>query len=163
MVQLLEVVGVEDGKLGATNTLFNVALHEDGVTESFRPGLPEWLSFRVNRVPQRHNTLPFPVAPRKAAFSGTPEDASKRALLNIASATHLVQVPAARGSVMPEIDSMSDDFPALWFPMTAICGKSMSTWTLHKGQHIYVKYNMNNLTQCYAACSSRPTFVEFHG
>lgn len=27
--------------------------------------------------------------------------------------TDLVQVPLARGSVMPEIDSMSDDFPAL--------------------------------------------------
>jgi hypothetical protein len=41
-----------------------------------------------------------------------------------------VHVPAARGSVIPDIDSMSDDFPALWAPMTAIWGRSISIWTL---------------------------------
>jgi hypothetical protein len=56
---------------------------------------------------------------------------SQKKVTLISATTDLVQVPAARGNVMPEIDSMSDDFPALWFPMTAICGKSMSTWTLH--------------------------------
>jgi len=44
--------------------------------------------------------------------------------------TYRVQVPAARGKVMPEIDSISEDFPALWAPITAICGRSMSVWTL---------------------------------
>ena len=44
--------------------------------------------------------------------------------------TYLVQVPAARGKVIPEIDSIKDDLPALCEPMTAICGRSMSTWTL---------------------------------
>jgi hypothetical protein len=32
---------------------------------------------------------------------------------------------------MPEMDSMSEDFPALWEPMTAIWGRSISTWTLN--------------------------------
>ena len=45
--------------------------------------------------------------------------------------TYRVQVPAARGRVIPDIDSMSDDFPALCEPMTAIWGRSMSTCTLH--------------------------------
>lgn len=46
---------------------------------------------------------------------------------------YLVQVPAARGSVIPEMASINDDFPALWEPMTAICGRSMSVWTLVRG------------------------------
>jgi hypothetical protein len=33
---------------------------------------------------------------------------------------------------MPEIDSMSEDFPADWEPMTAIWGRSMSTCTLYE-------------------------------
>lgn len=33
---------------------------------------------------------------------------------------------------MPEIDSMSEDLPALWEPVTAITGRSMSTCTLWK-------------------------------
>jgi len=41
-----------------------------------------------------------------------------------------VQVPAARGKVIPDIDSMRDDFPALWEPMTAIWGRSISICTL---------------------------------
>lgn len=41
-----------------------------------------------------------------------------------------VQVPPARGSVIPEMDSISEDLPALWFPTTTIRGRSMSTWTL---------------------------------
>ena len=45
--------------------------------------------------------------------------------------TYRVQVPADLGRVIPEIASMSDDLPALCWPMTAICGMSMSTWTLH--------------------------------
>jgi len=44
--------------------------------------------------------------------------------------THRVQVPLARGSVMPEIASMSDDFPALCQPMTAMEGISRSTSAL---------------------------------
>jgi hypothetical protein len=31
---------------------------------------------------------------------------------------------------MPEIDSIRDDFPALWLPMTAINGRSISVCTL---------------------------------
>jgi hypothetical protein len=31
---------------------------------------------------------------------------------------------------MPEIDSIRDDFPALWLPMTAISGRSISVCTL---------------------------------
>jgi len=41
-----------------------------------------------------------------------------------------VQVPAARGSVIPDIDSINEDFPALWEPITAIVGKSISAPTL---------------------------------
>ena len=32
---------------------------------------------------------------------------------------------------MPEMASIKDDFPALCWPITAITGKSMSSWTLH--------------------------------
>jgi hypothetical protein len=41
-----------------------------------------------------------------------------------------VQVPLARGSVMPEIASMREDFPALCHPMTAMAGISRSTSAL---------------------------------
>ena len=43
---------------------------------------------------------------------------------------YLVQVPAARGRVIPDMASMRDDFPALWEPTTAIMGKSISAPTL---------------------------------
>ena len=33
--------------------------------------------------------------------------------------------------MIPDMDSISEDFPALCEPMTAIWGKSMSTCTLH--------------------------------
>jgi hypothetical protein len=41
-----------------------------------------------------------------------------------------VQVPLARGSVMPEIASMREDFSALCHPMTAMAGISRSTSAL---------------------------------
>lgn len=49
--------------------------------------------------------------------------------------THRVQVPLARGSVIPEIDSMREDLPALCDPITAIIGRSMSNCTLQNSQH----------------------------
>ena len=48
------------------------------------------------------------------------------------SCTYLVQVPLARGRVIPEMDSIKDDLPALWDPTTAIMGKSISDWTLRE-------------------------------
>ena len=44
-----------------------------------------------------------------------------------------MQVPLARGSVMPEIASMSEDFPALCQPITAMEGMSRSTSALQHG------------------------------
>ena len=44
-----------------------------------------------------------------------------------------MQVPLARGSVMPEIASMSEDFPALCQPITAMEGMSRSTSALQDG------------------------------
>lgn len=40
---------------------------------------------------------------------------------------YLVQVPEARGSVMPEMASMSDDFPADCDPSAAMIGMSSSS------------------------------------
>ena len=40
--------------------------------------------------------------------------------------TYLVQVPAARGKVIPEMASISDDLPALCDPRTAMEGMSRS-------------------------------------
>jgi len=48
---------------------------------------------------------------------------------------YLVQVPAALGRVIPDIASIKDDFPALWDPMTAIMGKSISAPTLHGNEN----------------------------
>jgi hypothetical protein len=39
---------------------------------------------------------------------------------------YLVQVPEARGKVTPDIDSISEDFPALCAPTTAMTGMSSS-------------------------------------
>ena len=47
-----------------------------------------------------------------------------------------MQVPAARGRVIPDIDSIKDDFPALWEPMTAIMGKSISVPTLRGNENM---------------------------
>ena len=47
-----------------------------------------------------------------------------------------MQVPAALGRVIPDIDSINDDFPALWEPMTAIMGKSISAPTLRGNENV---------------------------
>lgn len=39
---------------------------------------------------------------------------------------YLVQVPEARGKVIPDMASMSEDFPALCDPKTAMTGMSSS-------------------------------------
>ena len=44
--------------------------------------------------------------------------------------THRVQVPLARGNLIPEIASISEDLPALCDPVTQMTGRSMSAWTL---------------------------------
>ena len=60
--------------------------------------------------------------------------------------SYLVQVPAARGRVMPDMDSIKDDFPALCEPMTAITGRSISVPTLHgnenMSQRLYAWYDL---------------------
>ena len=38
--------------------------------------------------------------------------------------THLVHVSRALGSFIPEMDSMTEDFPTLWSPRTQIVGTS---------------------------------------
>jgi hypothetical protein len=48
--------------------------------------------------------------------------------------SYLVHVPEARGRVMPEMDSMSEDFPALCEPRTAMTGISRSRWALWDGK-----------------------------
>lgn len=50
--------------------------------------------------------------------------------------TNLVQVPAARGKVMPDTDSISDDFPELCWPTTTIWGRSISTETLFEDSEV---------------------------
>ena len=47
-----------------------------------------------------------------------------------------MQVPAARGRVIPDIASIKEDFPALWEPTTAIVGKSTSAPTLYGNENI---------------------------
>ena len=40
---------------------------------------------------------------------------------------------------MPEMDSMRDDLPALWLPITAIIGRSISVCTLQETRHEHCK------------------------
>ena len=64
-----------------------------------------------------------------------------------------VHVPAARGRVMPEMASMSDDLPALCEPMTAIWGRSgrrlsqqlvnVVNARAHRSRHEFYKYGMS--------------------
>jgi hypothetical protein len=46
------------------------------------------------------------------------------------STPYLVQVPEERGRVIPEMASMSEDFPALCDPKTAMLGMSRSKCAL---------------------------------
>ena len=52
-----------------------------------------------------------------------------------------MQVPAARGRVIPEMDSIEDDFPVFWEPMTAIMGRSISAPTLHEDENMPWRYD----------------------
>ena len=47
-----------------------------------------------------------------------------------AGKAYLVQVPAARGRVIPDMATIRDDFPALCDPNTAMMGMSRSNCTL---------------------------------
>ena len=48
------------------------------------------------------------------------------------SRAYLVQVPEARGKVIPDMASIRDDFPALCDPKTAMMGISRSNCTLRE-------------------------------
>lgn len=52
---------------------------------------------------------------------------------------YLVQVPAPRGSFIPEIASIKDDLPELWEPITAMSGifRSPMSCTLVEGRDRY--------------------------
>ncbi len=56
---------------------------------------------------------------------------SNESWLYVGSA-YLVQVPEARGRVIPDMASISDDFPALCAPKTAMVGISRSNCALQE-------------------------------
>ena len=101
------------------------------IPEFFVANLRQELSSGVGRKTEGNRAFPFVVSVSELtlgrASAGGLADVDKRTR---GVSSYLVQVPAARGNVMPEIDSMSDDFPALWDPITAICGRSISLWML---------------------------------
>ena len=49
---------------------------------------------------------------------------------------YLVHVSRALGSLIPEIASMTEDFPTLWSPRTQIVGTSTSARTLGNNQGV---------------------------
>ena len=49
---------------------------------------------------------------------------------------YLVKVPAGRERVIPSIDSIKEDSPSLWEPITTILGKSISAPTLCENENM---------------------------
>ena len=122
---------VQDGSLSPPNPLLDMCLVIYDLPEFLIANLRQELSSGIGRKTEGNRAFPFVVSVSKLtlrrASAGGSADIDKRSRRG---KSHLVQVPAARGNVMPEIDSMSDDLPALWDPITAICGRSISLWTL---------------------------------
>jgi len=105
--------GVQNGTLGAADPLFYAALVRDDSPEGDDVRNTHQLPMLVDRPPQYDVTRPRAIGIRESTLS-------RASLFTVRVGTdekvrrdYLVQVPAARGRVIPDIDSIRDDFPAL--------------------------------------------------
>lgn len=122
---------VENSALSTAYAIFNLTLVVDRRSKIFIAGLTKGCATGIGCETKRHSTLPLCVRVRQTTLRWTPGDTSITGQVTAGfTRTYRVQVPAARGSVIPEIDSIREDFPALWDPITAIWGRSISTCTL---------------------------------
>lgn len=127
---------VQNSALSAADAIFNLILVVNWRSEIFIAGLTKGCATGIGWETKWHSALPLCVRVRQATLCWTPGGTSVSGPVATGfTRTYRVQVPAARGSVIPEIDSMREDFPALWDPITAICGRSISTCTLSNVQH----------------------------
>jgi hypothetical protein len=101
---------VENGTLGAPDALLDVGLLEDRRPEAFGPGLAQRGALSVCDGANRHDALPRLLRMSQPAFGRAPSTASDTETTIRRFDTHRVQVPLARGRVMPEIDSISEDY-----------------------------------------------------
>jgi hypothetical protein len=124
--------------LSTPDSFFHGWFIKDGVAEGYVADLTKRLAILVGDETEVNNAFPRLGRVWQPAFRRTPlhkEEIICAVFMYETMKAHLVQVPAARGKVMPDMDSMREDFPALWEPMTAIIGKSMSFWTLYDNGH----------------------------
>jgi hypothetical protein len=101
---------VEDGALGAPDALLDVDLLEDRRTEAFGPGLAQRGALSVCDGANRHDALPRLLRMSQPALGRAPSTGLDTETTIRRFDTHRVQVPLARGRVMPEIDSISEDY-----------------------------------------------------
>ena len=162
---------VQNSALSAADAIFNLILVVNWRSEIFIAGLTKGCATGISWETKWHTALPLCVRVRQATLCWTPGDTSVSGPVSAGfTRAYRVQVPAARGSVIPEIDSMREDFPALWDPITAIWGRSISTCTLSDAQHrqlAALHENMNERftlwsgggSQDQASCVRFETFV----
>jgi len=105
--------GVQNRTLGAANPLFYATLFRDDSSEGYNVRNTHQLPMLVNRLPQYDVTRPRAIRIRESALGRAPFSTVKTGTDEEVRQDYLVQVPAARGRVIPDIDSISEDFPAL--------------------------------------------------
>lgn len=120
--------------LGTADSLFYLALVRNGSSKGYYLGVTHRLPVLVDGNPQLDPTGPSVIGVRQTAFRRTPSPVVRTETDEKARRDYLVQVPAARGRVIPDIDSIKEDFPALCDPTTAIIGRSMSAPTLDENE-----------------------------
>jgi hypothetical protein len=111
-------IWVQDCALGAANPLCNEVFIKNGIAEFNPARLAQFGPVLVSDNLERDDAAPWFERVRKLTYCGAPRCVSqfremhRRQRFQVGHA-YLVQVPDARGSLIPEIASMSDDFPAL--------------------------------------------------
>lgn len=110
-------IRIQDRALSATNPLRDEGLVKNGIAESDSAGAAQFEAVLVFDHVEEHNATPRFEGLRKLAFCWTPARAQQSSVKCMQAKgfenSYLVHVPDARGSVIPEIASIRDDFPAL--------------------------------------------------
>ena len=109
-------IRVKDRALGAVNPVCDEEFVKNGIAEFDSAGLAQFDPVLVFDDLERDDAAPWLERVRKLAYCRAPACVRQFREMHGRQRfghAYLVQVPDARGSLIPEIASMRDDFPAL--------------------------------------------------
>ena len=126
---------VEYGAVRAFDPLLDLILVVHDIAELLVPGSTQRATILIVDELQPDGAGPGAWGPPEPTFQratgGRPSTATSIYGRILTRWTYRVQVPLPRGSVMPVVPSINDDFPELWDPTTRMVGSDTSIPALY--------------------------------